>query len=105
MTIPRSSAQNSKMGKPTEFTKGPVARTNQLFLELRRFGELDEKGRVRFALGYKGKVIAHPDMPLALLAQLTFKIIQNFNYSSPEAAAKDLKGFQEWANGLKLENS
>jgi oligoendopeptidase F len=81
---------------------GIISRTNRLFTELRRIGEVDDKGKVRFARGFRGKQIAMPDAPLQHFAILiSTLVIKGFTYSSPEAAAADIEGFKKWANSLR----
>lgn len=78
-----------------------IARTNRMFVELRRVGELNAKGQVRFARGYKGKIIANPDEPLMLFAALIDQfVLRGFPYSSKEAAAEDVKKFKTFMEEL-----
>jgi hypothetical protein len=87
-------SENVEMGQE-------ISRTNQLFIELRRVGEVDAKGKVKFACGYRGKIVASPDRPLALFAKLIHEFVcRGFRYSTPEAAKMDLEQFQKWAAGL-----
>lgn len=79
-----------------------ISRTNQMFIEIRRVGEVNDKGKVRFARGYKGKIIAPPDRPLALFAKLIEEFVfRGFPYSSAEALREDVEKFQKWANAFK----
>lgn len=77
-----------------------ISRTNVMFVELKSHGEMDADGKVIFARGYKGKNVAFPDMPLAMLASLVSKCMENFHYSNAEAREKDVKGFKAWAESM-----
>jgi hypothetical protein len=92
------------MSENVEVGGGEISRTNQLFIELRRVGEVDAKGKVKFARGYRGKIVASPDRPLALFAKLAHEfVVRGFAYSTPEAAKADLEWFQKWCASLSTE--
>jgi hypothetical protein len=80
---------------------GEISRTNRLFIEVRRIGEVDAKGKVKFALGFKGKRIAPPDRPLMFFAcMIEERVLGSFSYSSQEAMDKDIEQFKRWANSI-----
>jgi hypothetical protein len=81
-----------------------ISRTNRIFIEVRRIGEVDDKGKVRFARGFKGKFVAKPDFPLMHFAALIDAlIIPSVGYSSEEACRRDIETFKKWANSLGAE--
>lgn len=96
-------AQKSNTSQPkTAMHKGgPVARSNRFFIQISSLGEVDEKGKVIFSVGFKGKRIAEPDRPLALMVSFIHNcIVTKFCYSSGEACRKDVEWLKEYASLL-----
>lgn len=88
--------------KTTDTTgDSPVARSNQFFVQLKGYGMCDENGRTVMAIGTSTKkVIAEPDAPLSLIVSLIESMKDLMDYSSPEAAAADIKRLQNYVNNL-----
>jgi hypothetical protein len=81
---------------------GRIARSNRFFFSLGQVGEVDEKGKTIFAMTFKGKRVADPDRPLALIVGFIHNcIVTKFAYSSPEECAKDIAILKEYVNGLE----
>jgi hypothetical protein len=89
--------------KTKEFRDGEVLQTNRLYLALKAIGQCDDKGRSLLSVGYKGKFIAEPDMPLqTLLMPLIEEIMRFLIYTDDKSALRDLKKFKEWVDSIKL---
>lgn len=83
-------------------TGNEVKRTNQVYMSLKTIGHLDEKGKSIFSLGYGGRIVAPPDRGLGLLIILADELARFLDYSSPEAAEKDLEFLKKYVNQLKI---
>lgn len=83
-------------------TSTEIKRTNRLYLQLAAIGHCDEKGKSVLALGYKGKIIAKPDRPLGIVQAILEEMLPVADYSSREAAEKDIAALKEYINGLRL---
>lgn len=71
---------------------GPVLRSNRLYISLREIGEVNEKGKSVFAIGYKGKTIAQPDRPLSTAVFSLIAHVANMaKYTTVEDRDADLK--------------
>lgn len=88
--------------KVTDTSRGsPIARSNRFFLQLKAYGMCDENGRTLLGIGMsQKKIIAEPDAPMALMVALIQSTLRAMDYSSPEAAAKDVERLQKFANSL-----
>lgn len=80
----------------TKQTPGAMRRTNRFFVQVKGYGHCDDKGRTVMGIELStGKLIATPDKPLmSLIAPLLGEFMKCIDYSSPEAAAKDVAAFK-----------
>lgn len=100
-------AKSKKAAKPVIAgvvdTSTEIKRTNMLYLSINQIGHCNEKGKSVFSLGYSGKMIAKPDAPMmGIIARLMEEMLPMMDYSTPEAAAADLKRFKEYVDSLQL---
>jgi len=92
-------SKSVKASKPkTTDTTGdsPISRTNRFFVKLAEYGHCDDKGRVVMGLGLRGRQISKPDRPLcSLMLPILDMLIPCMDYTSKEAAKKDLEQFKK----------
>lgn len=82
---------------------GLIARSNRMFFQISRVGEIDNKGKTVFSIGFKGKRVAEPDRPLACMMGFIHNcIVTAFTYSSPEEGEKDIAILKAYVNGLHI---
>jgi hypothetical protein len=83
-------------------TSTEIKRTNRLYVQLAAIGQCDERDKSVLALGYRGKIIAKPDRPLGIIQAIMQEMLPVMDYSSREAAEKDIAELKEYINGLRF---
>ena len=88
--------------KVKEDRSGDVLRTNRMYISLKAIGEINEKGKSIFSIGYSGKNIAEPDRPLSTAVfSLVAHVANMAKYTSQEEAEADLKEFKKLVKSIK----
>lgn len=82
-----------------------IKRGSRLFVEVKRIGEVDDKGKGVLGLGYKGKQIAAADEPLAVVVWLLTQVCPLLQYSSAKARDKDLARFKRIVAKMSYANT
>lgn len=90
------------MSKTKEVSGGKFVQTNRLFIELKGYGQCDDRGRCVFGIGMKGgKIKADPDKPFrTLILPLIAELLPLCRYSDDAEMEADLKAFREYADGV-----
>lgn len=82
---------------------GDVMRGNRFFVQVKGYGEANEKGKTILGVGLSGsRMIAPADKPLKLIAALIEQFMPAMNWSNQEAADKDLRLFKEFVNDMEI---
>jgi hypothetical protein len=96
---------NAKESETIEIPGTEIKQTNRLYMAIREIGQCDGRGRSVLSLGYRGKIIAQPDRPLATMVwPLINELLQYVNYSGDDAALKDINQFKEIIASLRYGN-
>lgn len=80
----------------------PIRRANKFYIKLAGYGQIGANGRPVISLDQSPKRIEAPvDRPLSLVAMMLQEMLPLMDYSSKEAAAKDVAVFQKFVASFK----
>lgn len=87
--------------KASKAESSPIVRGSQVYLVLHEVGELNEKGKRVFSIGYGGKRLADKKYPLSsLVIPIAAELTRMIRYPDGKSLREDLAMLKEYVNGL-----
>jgi hypothetical protein len=78
-----------------------IAGTNRLYLDVKGYGQCDEKGKAVMGIGLKGRARAEPDRPFrTLILPLINDLLPLCRYSDDAEMEADLAALRDYVDGI-----